>query len=119
VPLWPALVNYLFAPAPPAATGSMHVKSSHRTKPTTQVTARWGAHQAKRNGSAPRSALVQITRDSNGKHIFTNKHARPSGSHRFGAVPGASYTMTVVIRDLAGQRSAPIKRHIVVPKQHS
>jgi hypothetical protein len=118
VPLWPALVNYLFDPVAPSPTGSMHVKTSHRMKPTTQVTARWGAHQAKRNGSAARSAFVKITRDSNGKHIFTRKHAAPSGSHRFGAVPGASYTMTIVTRDLAGQRSAPIQRHITVPKRH-
>lgn len=119
VALWPAIVRYLFDPAPPTATGSLHLKSRHHTKHTTEVTARWGARAMKRNGSAAKSAAVRIVRDdASNKRVFSDKHAAAPGSHTFRSTPGAKYTMTVVIRDLAGQHSPAIHRHLAVPRHH-
>jgi hypothetical protein len=114
-PLWPALAPYLFTPSPATATASLRLAAPHSAKHTTEVTAAWGAKQAKKNGSLPASAAVSITRASASKPVFRTKTAAAAGTHAFKGVPGATYTLVVAVTDLAGSVSAPTTAEITIP----
>lgn len=113
--LWPALAPYLFSPSPATATASLELTDPRSTTHASDVTASWGGNQVKKNGSAPASASVEITRMGADKSVFHTKTAAAAGSHSFAGVPGATYTLTVAVRDLAGQVSAPVSSQLTVP----
>lgn len=114
-PLWPALAPYLFAPAPATATAALELTAPHSRTHATDVTAMWGGKQVKKDGSVAASAAVAITRAGATKPVFRTKRATATGSRTFAGTPGATYTLTVAVHDLAGNMSAPVSSEITIP----
>ncbi|HEX3823498.1 MAG TPA: S53 family peptidase [Mycobacteriales bacterium] len=113
--LWPKLAPFILRPAAPTAKVRIDLASPDSARHPTRVKVTWGAHQNATRGSAPAAAEVTITRKGTRKPIYQRRSAPARGSHLFRATPGGNYVITVVNRDLAGQKSATGTSHLTVP----
>jgi hypothetical protein len=113
--LWPKLAPFILSPAAPTAKARIGLSRPDSTRHPTRVRASWGAHQNATRGSAPATATVTIARKGTRKPIYRRRSAPAKGSHVFQAKPGSNYVVTVVERDLAGQKSATVRRDLTVP----
>jgi kumamolisin len=106
-PLWPALAPYIFEPATPKATARLQALPRHGNVHAGQVRAQWGTKALSKAGILAESATVTIRRQGKSAPVYHRTSAPATGSHSFTGKPGATYVLTVVLTDLAGNRSKP------------
>jgi hypothetical protein len=114
-PLWARIAPFIFTPTPATATATLRVATAHRPATGLTVTATWAGVRGAPGGSAPSRATVMLSRAGSTTPVFHSTGLLSSGSRTFPAIPGASYTLTVTERDLAGQSSTPTTTSAVAP----
>ncbi|MGN6475533.1 MAG: S53 family peptidase [Mycobacteriales bacterium] len=114
-PLWPKIASLLFSPlAAPTARASLSIPHPNSSSASLDVSASWSGSAAA-GGLAVQQASVEITRAGQPSAVYYNPNASATGSHSFMAVPGSTYTLTVIARDLAGTVSTAKTATVVVP----
>jgi hypothetical protein len=116
-PLWPAVAPYLFAAEPPPlpkATAALTLAHPFSPKLATQVSATWTT-TVPTGGLALKGVSVTVTRSGQQTAVYANASAPMSGSYTFTGVAGATYNVTVVATDLAGNNSRPATSTLPVP----
>jgi hypothetical protein len=112
-PLWPLLASYIVSPKVPTAhakIGLAHPHGRHHNK----VKVSWHPGGGKKTALAGDASVV-VTRAGESKPVYRRLHAPATGSHKFTAVPGGNYVVTVSERDLSGHKSDPVSKLLVVP----
>lgn len=111
--LWSAVVPYLLDAHRPSATAVIASPKLH-TEQWRQVTATWRVTR----GADLRllgPTAVRITRNGSAQPVYDRVTLPATDGLTFTAVPGRTYRVTVVGRDLGGRRSVPATATVQVP----
>jgi hypothetical protein len=114
-PLWPLLTPYLFSPSAPTAHAAIRLADPGSPRHPNRVRVSWHSHQSGRAGLLASSADVTVTRSDSKHPVYRRRRAAPDGSISFDGVTGATYRVSVVEQDVAGQRSRVATAMLAVP----